>query len=246
MEKEIKKFEISNRLFIAFLILVLGVLTGILAGIVYKFWPPQYREISVSAEGRVFVKPDVALINLGAKTEAWNVKTVIKENTEKMNLILTELKNLGIAEKDIQTTKYNLEPRYEYLEKGERIFKGYVLENEIRVKIRDFEKIGEVLEKATEKGANLIGNLSFSIDDSEEARAKAREVAIKRAKEKAEKIARQSGIKLKKLVNIYEEYSYYPIERVKKEMTVPLFEIAPEIQPGELEVKVQVSLVYQI
>lgn len=251
MEPEIKKIEISNRLFVILVILILGILGSIFAEIVFKFFPPDYhREITVSAEGKAFAKPDVALVNLGVKTEGLEINKIVKENTEKMNSILVELKNLGIEEKDIQTTKYNLSPHYEWMKEGEKIFKGYVLEQEIRVKIRNFEKISEVLEKATQKEANLIGNLSFSIDDPERLYTRAREEAIKRAKEKAESIAKQTGIKLKKLVNVYEGYGYYPPLPVRMEgaekAPIPSFETAPEIQPGELEVKVLISLVYRI
>ncbi|MGB9743450.1 MAG: SIMPL domain-containing protein [Minisyncoccales bacterium] len=250
METNIKKIEISSRLFLISAILICGIIIAIGADIIYKFWPPDYyREISVAAEGKVFAQPDIAVLELGVKTEGSAVEKVVKENTEKMNAILGEIKNLGVEEKDIQTTKYNLSPDYDWTEKGERIFKGYVLEQQINVKIRDFEKIGQIIEKATARGANLVGGLNFSIDNPEELRAKAREEAIKKAKEKANEIAKQSGIKLKKLVNIYEGQYYWPTrtESLSKESAVaPGFGLAPEIQTGQLEITVQVTLVYRI
>ena len=110
---------------------------------------------------------------------------IVKKNSEKINAILEEIKKLGIEEKDVQTVRYNLSPHYEYSKEGERVFKGYVLEQELKVKIRNLEKIGEVLEKATEKGANLIGQLYFSVDNPEPILEKAREEAIEKAKAKA-------------------------------------------------------------
>lgn len=251
MDQEIKKLEFSNRLFIVFLVLILGILGFFVASTVFKFRSIDYpREITVSAEGKVFAKPDIALVKLGITTEGWEIKTVVKENTEKMKAVLKEVKNLGIEEKDIQTTRYNLTPRYEWTKEGQRIFKGYVLEQEVRVKIRNFEKIGEIMEKATEKGANLIGDLSFTIDDPEVVREKAREEAIKRAKTKAEKIATQTGIKLKKLINVYEDYAYpVPTTEMMKDyggIGGGGFTAAPEIQPGEQEVIVRINLVYRI
>jgi uncharacterized protein YggE len=115
------------------------------------------------------------------------------------------------------------------------------------VKIRNFEKIGEVIEKSTEKGANLIGDLSFTIDDLEPIYQKAREEAIEKAKKIAERISALTGIKLKKIVNVYEE-PYSLIDLTARggggeKLAVPL---SPEIQPGEKEVKVKINLVYQI
>ncbi len=250
MNEEFKKLEFSNRLFIVFLILVLGILGFFVASTVFKFRSIDYpREITITTEGRVFAKPDIALARLGVTSEGMEVKIVIKENTEKMNAVLKEIRNLGIEEKDIQTIRYNLTPRYEWIKEGQRIFKGYVLEQEVRVKIRNFEKIGEVIEKATEKGANIVGDLFFTIDDLEAVREKAREEAIKRAMDKANKMAAQTGIRLGKLVNVYEDYHYpvYPIGMMKNygglETGVPT---APEIQPGEQEVTVRINLGYRV
>jgi len=247
MNGEIKKIETSHRLFAIFLVLILGILGYFIGNLVYKFKSLNYpREITVSSEGRAFAKPDVAIVKLGVTTEGWEIKKIVKENAEKMNEILKEIKNLQIQEKDIQTTKYNLYPRYEWKE-GERIFKGYSLEQEVVVKIRNFEKIGEVIEKSTEKGANLIGDLSFTIDDLEPIYQKAREEAIEKAKKIAERISALTGIKLKKIVNVYEE-PYSLIDLTARggggeKLAVPL---SPEIQPGEKEVKVKINLVYQI
>ncbi|MGB9598741.1 MAG: SIMPL domain-containing protein, partial [Minisyncoccales bacterium] len=130
---------------------------------------------------------------------------------------------------------------------GERIWKGYVLEQEFRLKIRDFEKIGLVIEKSTEKGANLIGNLYFTINDPESLREKAREIAIKRAKEKAKKIAKETGIKLKKIINVYEGYSSpLPAEKPIIGYREENFLNAPEIQPGEQEIRAEMNLVYLV
>lgn len=250
MNEEIKKIEISNRIFVLLLILILGSLANFLIQRIYDFWPPDHpREIIISAQGKAFAKPDIAQIKIGVSSEGWTIQEIFQENTEKMNIILNEIKKIGIEEKDIQTTRYNLAPRYEWKE-GQRIFKGYVLDQEIKLKIRNFEKIGEIINKATENGANLVGEISFSIDDPETIRQKAREEAIKKAKEKAEKISQQTGIKLKKIVNVYEDYFYSPLrtETIKGYTTegTPGIGVAPEIQPGEEEVIVKINLVYLI
>jgi uncharacterized protein YggE len=251
MEETNKKIEFSNRLFVVAAILAVAILGNIIVETIYKYWPPDFpREITISAEGRAFAQPDIASIKIGITTEGFEVKKVVKENTEKMNNVLKEIKKLGIEEKDLQTTSYNLSPRYEWTKEGERIFKGYVLNQELRVKIRNFEKIDEVIEKATENGANLIGEITFNIDDLESVREKAREEAILKAKQKAEKIAHQTGFRLKKIVGIFEDNNY-PGTQI-----LPVYkegvgggqeaENLPNIQSGEQEIKVKISLVFQI
>lgn len=252
MPDEIKKFELSNRLFIVSVVLLIGFFLFWISQIYFEFknLPENYpREITVSSQGRAFAIPDIALIKLGVTTEGIKIQDIVKENSEKMNNILKEIKDLGIEEKDIQTTNYSLTPRYEWTREGKRIFQGYTLSQEIRVKIRDFEKIGQVLEKATQIGANLVGDLQFSIDDPEKVTEIARKEAIEKAKEKASQIASQSGLKLLKLINIYEEYSSQPVPYLKA-MPEGLgggeIAVAPEIQPGEEEVTVRISLVYKV
>lgn len=252
MPEEIRKFELSQRLFSISAILVSGILIFLAGQLLFNFknLPENYpREITVSGQGRTFAKPDIAKVSAGVKTEGMKIQDIVKENTEKMNSILAEIKSLGVEEKDIQTSQYNLSPRYDWTDKGERIFRGYTLTNEISLKIRNFEKIGEILDKASEKGANLIGDLQFAIDEPERTREIARKEAIEKAKEKAKQIASQSGLKLGKLLNVYE--SYYPIQTPKyKEASVALgggeFAAAPEIQPGQEEVQVDITLVYRV
>ena len=57
------------------LILVLGILGNLVVEIIYKFYPPDYpRGLTVSGEGWIFAKPDIALATIGVKTEGWRVK----------------------------------------------------------------------------------------------------------------------------------------------------------------------------
>lgn len=250
-EIKIKKIDLAHRPFIALKILILGTLI-FLAGklwIDFKNLPGNFpQQISVSAEGKASAVPDIAQVRLGVETEGLVVKDVVGENSKKMNGLLKEIKALGIEEKDIKTSRYNLAPRYEFTKKGERIFKSYVLNNEITVKIRNFEKLGDVLDKSAGAGANVVGDLQFTIEDLEKIRETARKEAIDEAKVKARKIAEQTGLKLVRLINIYENFTppLVPPYALTKEAVGGGFAPAPEIQPGEEEISIIVTLVYQI
>lgn len=252
MEREIKQLELSNRLFVAVIVLFIGALILWVSQAFYniKNLPGNYpREITVSAEGKAFATPDVALVRLGVTTEGIKVEKIVQDNTAKMNAILKEVKDLGVVEKDIQTTNYSLTPRYDYSERGERVFRGYTLNQEIRVKIRDFAKIGNVLEKSTSQGANLVSNLQFTVDDMDKVKESAKTDAIAKAKRQASLIAKETGLKLGNLKNVYENYPYptpiYGVGESGSTMKAVSAE-APVIQAGEQEITVQVNLVYAI
>ncbi|MBU2539585.1 SIMPL domain-containing protein [Patescibacteria group bacterium] len=252
MEEETKKIELSNRLFNLAVVIILIVVLSVIGGLVYKFKTipgntPQ--ELSVSGEGKVYVIPDLATIDLSMVNEGKDIQDIIKKNTEAMNGLIGDIKGLGIDEKDIKTTQYNLAPQYNWTEDKGQIFIGYKLTNTILVSIRDFTKIGDVLAKANDRGTNLIGNISFSIEYLEKAQQEARIQAIKKAKQKAEDIAKSSGIKLGKLINVQDSYSPRYYDSVYKSEVAQLgggVVPTPQIQSGQQEVDSTVILIYRV
>src|SRR3989344_6243330 len=110
-------------------------------------------------------------------------------------------------------------------------------------------KFSAILDGLVKAGANQVNNLGFKIDDEEKLKDQAREMAINDAKEKANKLRKQLGILLGKIVN-YQEGGYYPPVYLKAEAMDtggyggggPL----PEVPTGENEVVVNVTITYQI
>jgi len=213
---------------------------------------PNMYQVSFTAEGRVFAKPDIAQIVVAVRTD--RVKESVKavqNNTEKMNQVVKKIKEFGIEEKDIKTISYSLNPVYDYdRNSGERTLAGYDVYQEVTIKIRDLDKVGEVIEAATTAGANQVGNVSFTIDDDGAVKKEAREEAVAKARQKAKEMAELTGIKLGKLVNVYENDSLYPVLRNytydEKSNGMGGGVAAPEIQVGENEVILEVTLVYEV
>lgn len=252
MDGETKQIDLSWRLFVLAVIIIaaLTIFYLVNAVLTYKTIPDNYpREITVSGEGKAYVVPDIAILSLSIVTEGMDTAVIIQKNTEKMNGLIQDIKDLGIDEKDIRTTNYSLTPQYNWTKEQGQIFIGYKLTNTISVKVRDFAKIGSVLGKANDRGANLISGINFSIEDPEKARQEAREKAIEQAKNKAASIAKTSGLKLVKLLNVQEGYyPYYYGATYEKavgegsEMAMP----TPQIEPGQTEVSVNVTLTYRV
>ncbi len=254
--EEIKKIELSNRLYIIALILIGAIaisylVTSFIGLINLPGYEPRY--ITVSGEGKVFITPDIALMELSVVNEGDDIAVIVQKNTERTNAVIDAIKKLGVEEKDIKTTQYNLAPRYEWIQDtGERISKGYTMTQSIRVKVRDFTKIGEIINKTTAMGnVNLIGGLQFTLEDPEQAMGQARTQAIEKAKNKAGVIADQSGLKLVKLVDINEGYYPYYYGATYEKTATNLggageVTPAPQIQPGQQEVSTIVTLTYRV
>lgn len=202
----------------------------------------------VSGEGKVSVVPDIAKVTLGIEENGASLKTVQDSVNKKSNNLVEILKKLGIGKGDIKTTSYNVHPEYNYDERTPKIT-GFRVSISYEVKITDFDKINDVLVKATEVGANTIGNISFEVNDETKNTKlnEARKQAVEAAKTKADGLARAAGISLGKIINISESKGTEPrpIYTLKEGIgSAP--PIQPDIQPGETEISVMVSLSYEI
>src|SRR3989338_10847284 len=142
-----------------------------------------YQTVSFAGEGKVKAEPDTAKIDIGLVTEGKDTITVQNENSSKMNAVIKFLKERGVGEADIKTSNYSLSPKYEY-NKGKSSLVGYILNQSLTVTVRNLDKIGEILDGAVSSGANRIDSVSLFLGKPEELKNKAREEAVKQAKEK--------------------------------------------------------------
>jgi hypothetical protein len=204
--------------------------------------------IAISGEGKITSIPDIASVEVGLMTEKGDVKSAQKENTEKMNRLIANLKKLGVESQDIQTSYYNIYPQYDWPD-GKQVLRGYQVNQGVSVKIRNLEKIGDILAAAGEGGANQVSGLSFNIDDPETLRQEARIKALQNAKEKAEALAEVAGVRLGKIVS-FSEYSSSPVPMYKSMDVMGLGgggeSAAPTVESGSMDIVVNVTVSYEI
>ena len=213
--------------------------------------------ITVSDTGEIYAKPDLALTTFSVVTERKTVAEAMSENTKKMNAIINFMKGQGIEEKDLKTTTFNIYPRYEYQKveteiypypPGKRVLIGYEVTQSLEVKIRDMVKIGDIIQGATDAGANQVGDLQFTIDKEDELKKQAREQAIEKAKTKAKELAGQLGVKLVRIINFSESsvIPYYYGFLEKAAAPTGGGAEAPQIETGENKIEVTISITYEI
>ncbi len=199
--------------------------------------------ISVTGEGKVYTKPDIAFVNLAVVSEGRRVVDVQSENTKKVNKVIEFLKESDIEEKDIKTTTYNLYPQYNYENIRIPEIVGYRIVQTLEVKIRALGEVGNILEGAINNGVNQVNSLYFQVDDDEALKAQARELAINDAKEKAKELASQLEVKLLKISGYSESASGLPVVRDYAE---GIGGGGPQIEVGESEIVIRVGITYEI
>lgn len=206
--------------------------------------------ISVSGEGKVFVKPDIGLVTVSVVKNSKELLIAQKQATEAVNSLFVFLKSKGIEEKDTKTIAYNIGPRYDYSKDGTERLHDYEVRQELTIKIRDVARAGEVLAGATGAGANKVGSLGFVVDDPDAAKSEARGLAIEDARKKAVQLSKQLGVRFKKIVSFYESEGGFPGPiYFAKEAAVGMggdFVSVPSVPAGENEIKVNVSINYEI
>lgn len=218
------------------------------------------RTFTVDAESVVGATPDVAKFSATLITEGGrNVGDIQKQNIDKMNAVNDFLRDAGIEKKDLQTTNYNLSPRYSYpncIRSGESVcpppsISGYTLTQTLSVKVRDLEKLGDMLSGVVSKGANSVSEVSFIVDDETAVRNQAREEAVAKARKKASDIASSGGFRVGRVVSLYEDQGspvspMYGYAEGMGGAPKSSDSIAPTIEPGTNEMKVHVTITYEI
>lgn len=204
----------------------------------------QKTLFSVSGEGSVAVKPDIAAVSMGIAVQDLSVTQGQKRANETINKTTKVLTDLGVTEKDIKTISYNIFPNYNYIE-GKQTLAGYNINIDLKVLVRDFERLNRVIDAATASGVNQIGGVSFDVEKKEDALNQARAEAVKKAKEKAARLAGLAGLRLGKIVNLQESSAGERPPYIALEARGIGGGGETQIQPGQTEIKLTVTLEYE-
>jgi uncharacterized protein YggE len=217
--------------------------------------------INVQGEGEVTAVPDIGTFTFGVQAEGITADEAQAESTDAMDAIVAFLQAEGVAETDIKTANYNLNPKYRYEERvcvsggycppGERVIDGYQVFQNVTVKVRNLDEAGTLISGVGERGATNISQLQFTIDDETVLEQEARAKAIADAKEKAKQLAADLDMKLGKVVGFSEggtDGYYYGGMMARAESSEMAMDMAaPAVLPtGENEIRKTVNITYQL
>jgi uncharacterized protein YggE len=163
-----------------------------------------------------------------------------------MTRVIEELKQSGIEAKDIQTTNFSVEPRYDDRDDGKPAkLIGYHVTNSVFITVRDISKLGEVLDKIVGFGANSIGGISFGVADREAVENEARKLAMADAIAKAKLYAEAAGAELGPVMTISEQGGFQPY--YEKRAAAPMAASAPvPIEAGTESVSMHVRVTWEL
>lgn len=161
-------------------------------------------ELAVTGTGKIDVTPDIANVDIGITVSS---SPSVADTQQKINTvnnkIIEEIKKLNIKAEDIKTSNYSINPEYDPV-KGTQSTKAYMGNANIRVKVKDISQVSKVVETATAAGANQILGVAYAVDDVAKYREEARNKAIENAKDQANKLSSNLGLKIGKITNLVE------------------------------------------
>lgn len=206
---------------------------------------PPPRLVTITGTGEVSAVPDQARLSAGVVSQAKTAAAALADNSAKMNAVFAAIRKMGVPDKDIRTSGFSVSPQYPpYNSKEERHITGYQVSNTVTVKLADMKKLGPALDALVGAGANQVHSVSFSISHPEPLLAKAREEAVKNAREKAETYARAAGVRLGPIQTIGETGAAPP--QPVRMMAMKASAEAVPVAAGEQTVSASVTISWQI
>ncbi|MGE5561491.1 MAG: SIMPL domain-containing protein [Chloroflexota bacterium] len=198
---------VSGLLVIALLLVgVLALRTPLAPGSV-----AQESVIVVSGEGTVEVKPDTATISLGVQRQAKTTEAAITSHATAMNAVIAALKQAGVKDEDIKTTRFSVDPLYDYDTNGKPpVLVGYRVTNIVTCDSQDLEHLGGLIDAAVAAGANEVNGITFTVKDVDAVKTAVIEAAVKDARVKADAIANAAGVKIRRVRSISLDAPFQP------------------------------------
>lgn len=226
---------------------------AILASGLYIYSDQTSKTIEVTGESVIKTKPDLLGIYVNIETNGKTANEAENKNSEISDKIEMNLKKLGFTDADIETTGFNIYEDYEW-NSGKRVSKGYKASNQIKVKIKDFTKAGDVIDAVANNGG-LINGINFELDEikQQEYKQQAMSKAAEDTMNKANAIAKGVNMKVGKLVSIQvNDYNFYPYQvyaRAEGMFSASDAKIQvnqANINPGDLEISARVMAIYKL
>ncbi len=120
----------------------------------------QNEGILVTGSATVQSPPDLATLQVGVQSFAETAQQATADNNLKVEKIITSLKNKGFTDKDMETNSFNISPQREYKNNKPPVVIGFNVTNMLAIKIRDLDRVGELMQATIDNGANTINGLT--------------------------------------------------------------------------------------
>ena len=205
--------------------------------------------IVTNGEGLVKRAPDRAWVTIGAESRARTAAEAQRLNTDAMTAVTERIKAAGIPADAIQTTGYNLQPEFDYVN-GKQTLRGYVARNQVQVRVDTLAKAGDVISAAVATGATNVSGVRFDLKERDAVERDALRLAVQDARQRANAAATGAGVTIDRVIRVEEQREMIdgprPMQMNLAMVRQESAQAAVPIEAGEIEVRARVTLTVAI
>ena len=230
-------------------------IAGLILGVVFALMLPTVAQESPSPDGSstdrtvttsgtaiVRSSPDEALVTLGVRTDAATAQQAMQTNAQHMSDVIDALRNAGLDASDLATASINLYPQWD--SSGTSVV-GFTAENQVTATVHDLDRVGAIIDRGVDAGANIASGITFRVSDGNAAADQALAEAVANARHKAELLAAAADAELGPVVSIT-EISSASQPPVMYAADAAAGAVATPVLPPTLESQVVVSVVWSL
>jgi uncharacterized protein len=209
----------------------------------------QERWVEVAGEASVSVPPDFATVTLGVTTTGKDAREAVAANAKAVNSLISLFKGQGIAAVDVQTSSLSITPQFSNPRSNssnEQSITGYNVSDMVTVTVRDISRLGPLIDKAVEAGANAMYGIAYGQNDPSALLDKARPLAVADAKRKAEIYAGAGGANVGRLMTLSEQAGAQPMQFAKRAYVQNAGAAPTPIEAGEDRLTVSVTARFEL
>lgn len=210
---------------------------------------PAPALISVTGQGTVTAQPDMATVTVGVTNRSGDAAVAVAANNEAMASLNEALDEFGIEDRDRRTQGFTVQPQYDHRRNASGIpeIAGYAVVNRLTIRVRDLDRLGDLLGAVVASGSNTIDSLLFGNSRIEELLDEARRLAVANARKRASLYAREAGGQAGRVVSISESGLSLPrpeLQRAAGQMAMMGASPVP-ISAGDNEYQAIVNMVFE-
>lgn len=208
--------------------------------------------LTVNASATTRTAPDLAIVTLGVVARGPNARAAQEAQTARMNAVMAAVRAAGVADNEVQTIDYALDPQYSYPRNAAPRITGYESRNTIAIRVRDISAISGLVDATVADGANQLQGIQFTYQDEEASLDAARAQAVSAARARAERYAEAADMKVARVLSITEPGATIPPPVLQYRTSLLQVGASAEqsaanaIAPGELDNRSNVTVVFEL
>lgn len=211
---------------------------------------PRPATIQVTGQAQVAETPDRVYIDIGVSTQAPKSETAASQNAERLSAVIAAVKRAAGSGAQLTTTEYSISPNYMYPRNRPATVVGYTVSNVVQVRLDDLQRIGRVIDAASQAGSNNVQNIRFALRDEEAAHQEALRQAALKARRDVATLAGALDLKVVRVLTVDEEGGemapVYPRMAVRMELQAAAAPPPTPVEAGSLDVSATVTLTVEV